>query len=202
MNKQGGIMKKYIVGLMGILLLSGCTSYEPDIDEAKAARDENHRAMRSEYGCPMSDDHATYRQCLLSTYARQSPHTFTTTVLEDGRPVAVISNATIMQSRGGIEKDVSAPQPQESWVTESVTVVETVETDAVGAAEPVDMLEPSVTTTVTTTEVATEETPQPQQDPTWWETYQQNRPPEDNTAEKGGCPCPDPNEPCPQCFDK
>lgn len=191
-------MKKTIIGLAGVLLIAGCTStpYEPDLDEAKVVRDENRQAMRMEYGCPMTDDHATYRQCVLATYARQSPHTFTTTVLEDGRPVAVFSSADIMTNRGQpvfepvAYQEVYEAEPQENWVTESVTIVETVET------EPVE------TETITTTTVETEENPQPQQDPTWWETYQNNHPSEDKTVEKGPCPCPDPNEPCPQCFDK
>ena len=34
---------------------------------------------------------------------------------------------------------------------------------------------------------------------TWWETYQETKQP---AQPKVVCPCPDPNDPCPQCVTK
>ena len=34
---------------------------------------------------------------------------------------------------------------------------------------------------------------------TWWETYKKNKSVKPAEVQ---CPCPDPNEPCPQCVDK
>ncbi len=41
--------------------------------------------------------------------------------------------------------------------------------------------------------------PQPLPDKTWWETYQEEKQPTKPTVV---CPCPDPNDPCPQCVTK
>ncbi len=41
--------------------------------------------------------------------------------------------------------------------------------------------------------------PQPLPDKTWWETYQEEKQPAKPTVV---CPCPDPNDPCPQCVTK
>ena len=41
--------------------------------------------------------------------------------------------------------------------------------------------------------------PQPLPDKTWWETYQEEKQPVKPTVV---CPCPDPNDPCPQCVTK
>ena len=42
--------------------------------------------------------------------------------------------------------------------------------------------------------------PAPQQDPSWWDSYQQTR--TTPVVTQPVCPCPDPNDPCPQCFEK
>ena len=41
--------------------------------------------------------------------------------------------------------------------------------------------------------------PQPLPEKTWWETYQEEKQP---AQPKVVCPCPDPNDPCPQCVTK
>ena len=43
-------------------------------------------------------------------------------------------------------------------------------------------------------------TPAPQKDPSWWENYQQTRVITPTVTVK--CPCDDPNDPCPQCYEK
>lgn len=57
-----------------------------------------------------------------------------------------------------------------------------------------------VTTTETVTEKPVEVVPMPEPLPekTWWETYQEEKQPEPKIV----CPCPDPNDPCPQCVGK
>ena len=37
------------------------------------------------------------------------------------------------------------------------------------------------------------------QEQTWWQNYQENR---QVVSNKPGCPCADPNDPCPQCYEK
>ncbi len=74
-----------------------------------------------------------------------------------------------------------------------------------GAAECPPLMEGPKTVTVTTTETVTEKpievvpAPEPLPEKTWWETYQEEKAPE---APKVVCPCPDPNDPCPQCNPK
>lgn len=74
-----------------------------------------------------------------------------------------------------------------------------------GAPECPPLMEGPKTVTVTTTETVTEKpievvpAPEPLPEKTWWETYQETKEPE---APKIVCPCPDPNDPCPQCNPK
>lgn len=46
------------------------------------------------------------------------------------------------------------------------------------------------------------QTPEPlkENDPKWWDKYVSEKKPE--TVQKEGCPCKDPNDPCPQCYEK
>ena len=188
-------MKKIFVILCACGALAACTSYEPDLDKAAAVRDEHHRAYRAENGCPLTDDHAAYRECVINTYYKNTPKTFVPAKMEDGRSVAIIRN----------ESTSSYDEETNTYKTERVVVIETVETVTDGE---------SAETTTTTTEtkvvpsksdktVKQEPTPAPvpEKEQTWWDQYQKNRP-ATTPAAKPQCPCPDPNEPCPQCVDK
>ncbi|MBQ9090612.1 MAG: hypothetical protein IJY58_06150 [Alphaproteobacteria bacterium] len=72
------------------------------------------------------------------------------------------------------------------------------------APQKVIVEQPKVVT-VTTTETVVEKplevvpAPKPLPNETWWETYQKEKAP---AQPKVVCPCPDPNDPCPQCVTK
>jgi len=72
------------------------------------------------------------------------------------------------------------------------------------AQQKVIVEQPKVVT-VTTTETVVEKplevvpAPKPLPNETWWETYQKEKAP---TEPKVVCPCPNPNDPCPQCVTK
>lgn len=187
-------MKKILVILGACGALAACTSYEPDLDKATAVRDEHHMAYQAENGCPFTDDHAAYRECVINTYYKKTPKTFVPAKMEDGRSVAIIRN----------ESTSSYDEETNTYKTERVVVIETVETVTGGESA-------ETTTTTTETKVVPSEKPAPavkpvpapvpEKEQTWWDQYEKNRP-APTPAAKPQCPCPDPNEPCPQCVDK
>ena len=148
---------------------------------------------------------------VLNTYYMQHPKTYETHELANGQPVAVVSNGPVA-CRGPECRTMPVPplppsKPQ--IVPYSTTETTTVETKC---TKKYQTQEASVITTevlptpapviVTQTEtVAPVPAVEPDPDPTWWETYQAEKKPEPVSAQPV-CPCPDPNDPCPQCFDK
>lgn len=71
--------------------------------------------------------------------------------------------------------------------------------------QPPMVVEHPKTVTIEKTETVVEKPvevvpmPQPLPEKTWWETYQETKQP---VQPKVVCPCPDPNDPCPQCVTK
>ena len=194
-------MKKLLCLGVALTMLSACSSYDPDIDTAAEKRAENRGEVRAEIGCQFANDHEAYRRCLLSTYENSKPKTFTTSQDCKGQPVAVVSkdakaSATpcLYQSQDVYEMAVPCPtcqvqpqpqvqvqvQPQQQYVIEPPKVIEQKEIVVEKPVEVVPM-------------------PQPLPEKTWWETYQEEQKP---VAPKVVCPCPDPNDPCPQCVTK
>lgn len=188
-------MKKIGLILCACGALAACTSYEPNLDKATEIRNEKHMANRVENGCPLTDDHAAYRQCVINTYYKNSPKTFVPAKMEDGRSVAIIRN----------ESTSSYDEETNTYKTERVVVIETVET--VTGEGPTDNVAPAVQVPPAS-KAAPKAKPAPEKpvppkapekEQTFWEQYQKNKP---APAPKPQCPCPDPNEPCPQCVDK
>lgn len=194
-------MKKQLLVVLGCTLLGACVAHETDLQAAQAKRDMALMQKRSETGCAFIRDHDAYRQCIMNTYYMQHPATYETKELTTGQPVAVISNPTCNQGCAAKVAPLPASGPQ--IVPYSTSESRTVETTC---TQNFQAQEASVTTTEVLpppapVQIVTQPAPQPDPDPTWWETYQAEKKPEPK-PEKPVCPCPDPNDPCPQCFDK
>ncbi len=110
-------MKKSSLILGTCLLLSACGGYEIDLDKTAEIRNENRRAYHQEYGCSLMKENESYRQCILNTYQKNTPHTFITDNTEDGKSLAIIRNET--NSSYDAEKG--------TYKTERVIVIETEE---------------------------------------------------------------------------
>ena len=198
-------MKKGLV-LLGALALSACTAgFETDMDEAAAIREANIAERRQISGCTFARDNDAYRNCLLRTYEMRGPASYTTATMTDGRPVAVISQNSQGGSSGCGMKPLPSQEPGYEWAapttashTQSVetvcqkqfvpqqTVVQTVE-ERVAPPEPeVIFIEPEQPVVV--------EQPVVQAAPVRKWTRE--------VAVAPKCPCEDPNDPCPQCYDK
>lgn len=224
-------MKKLSSLVPVLMLLSACTSYQPDIEEAAEVRIQSRNELRAELGCQFADSHSTYRDCLLATYKKQKPRTYSVTTNCDGQAVAVVSNgelkpanpailhaagmetATVVTTVPATATPVAPAQAQGTCVSLPGQPCVYQQADGVyemqipatpcGQEECPPMIEGPKTITVTTTETVTEKPlevvpmPEPLPEKTWWETYQETK-----EAPKVVCPCPDPNDPCPQCNSK
>ena len=192
-------MKKLSLILGVCAIITGCSYMDPNLESAQETRDANRDAYRQEFGCTATDEHAAYRNCLLNTYYGSKPKTFSTHTNKDGKSVAVIKNET----KESYDADTH------TYKTERVIVIETEERlvpAPVATPAPDEPKEENVVTE--TTKVIAEEIPakediipvEPTPQKTWWDTYQEEK--EEVKTEEPVCPCPDPNDPCPQCVDK
>ena len=198
-------MKKHLLLVLGCSLLGACVAHETDIQAAQEKRDAALMQKRSEVGCTFLRDHDAYRQCIMNTYYMQHPQTYETHELTTGQPIAVISNSGCGNA-GCAAKVAPLPASGPQIVPYSTSESRTVETTC---TQNYQAQEASVTTTEVLpppapVQIVTQAAPapaEPEPDPTWWETYKAEKTPEPAPA-KPVCPCPDPNDPCPQCFDK
>ena len=212
-------MKKYLFVILGASLLGGCMSFETDIHAAQKKREADLAQKRAEIGCTFVRDHEAYRQCVLNTYYMQHPRTYTTQELSNGQPLAVVNDVPVPCMNGDCRSARVAPLPAAGPQIAPYSTTETVTVET-NYTKQYQTQEASTTTTeilpppapiqiITQTEVGHTNPPvmapvpavEPEPDPTWWETYQGQKQPEPVPAEPV-CPCPDPNDPCPQCFDK
>ena len=204
-------MKKYLLVILGCTLLGACVAHETDLQVQQEKRNSALAQKRAESGCTFIRDHDAYRQCILNTYHMQHPQTYETRELTTGQPVAVISNSAVTCGTAECANRVaplpaSGPQIVPYSTSESRTV-ETTCTQNFQAQEAsvttTEVLPPPAPVKITTEAPVSAPVPavEPDPDPTWWETYQAEKKPEPAPAEPV-CPCPDPNDPCPQCFDK
>lgn len=209
-------MKKLLCLGVALTVLSACSGYEPDIDSAAEKRAENRAEVRAEIGCQFADDHNAYRRCLLSTYENNKPKTFTTSQDASGQPVAVVSNGVSRGKTSSVIKktsagtcDVTMPCYYQTQDVYEMTLPEAPCPSCVQVQQPQYVAEqpqivaqpPVVEQKETVVEKPLEVVPMPQPLPekTWWETYQEEQKP---AEPKIVCPCPDPNDPCPQCVVK
>ena len=199
-------MKKGLV-LLGALALTACTTgFETDVDVAAAKREANIAERRQVSGCTFVRDHDAYRNCLLHTYQMNTPATYSTSTMNDGRSVVVMNQTDAGQMAGGTAcglKPLPTQEPGYEWAapttvshTQSVetvcqkrfepqqTVIQTVEENLNPPPPEVVFVEPE--------QPVVEQVPPPKPARKWV------RPVE--VAPK--CPCEDPNDPCPQCYDK
>ena len=184
---------KNILGILAICLgLSACYYYNPD--DRGAERAEKLAMKRAYEGCVYTDDHAAYRNCLLTTAAQNSPKTFTVAEDSNGRPLAIIKSdtpcdGTCNGTQAVLKTDVKTTVTEEPAKVIKTEIVEV----PVVHDEPLDI-------TVEKTPQAIDITVEEPKEKTWWDNYQENKPEEAPTEVK--CPCEDPNDPCPQCVEK
>ncbi len=221
-------MKKFSFLVSTLALLSACSSYDPDIYTAQEKRNLSREEARMSMGCQFADTQSAYRECLLATYNRNKPRTYSVTTTADGLPVAVVSSsaptASIVETTTVVKNEVVPVQPVQPKIVQVDTQGQVCEGVTGGpcvyqtAGEIYEMQMPPIScgeqpcppmveepkkVTVTTTETVTEKPvevvpmPEPLPEKTWWETYQEAQP-----EPKVVCPCPDPNDPCPQCTEK
>ena len=225
-------MKKLLCIGVALTLLSACSTFEPDLDKAAEERAENRAEIRNEIGCQFANDHDAYRRCLISTYENNKPKTFTTAQDCSGQPVVVVSSGKTqgMVYADGVITQAGSTQTTATTQTTTTTQVPVHQLSAVPcgtqagdcfyttqalyeaqvapcttcAPKQVVVEQPKIVT-VEQTETIEEKpvevvpAPQPLPDKTWWETYQEEKQPVKPTVV---CPCPDPNDPCPQCVTK
>jgi len=201
--------------LLGGALLGGCVSHETNLQVAQEERDAMLLNKRIKEGCQFVRDQDAYRECLLNTYYSQYPKGYQTAELVDGEPIAIVSNSRASYTQGQRMVTQVAPLPSPGpqivpYSTSEVTTVDStftqdyvapkttiVKTEEVVAQVPVAQPAPVVQPVVMPQPVVVQA---PQQDPSWWDSYQQTR--VTPVSVQPVCPCPDPNDPCPQCFEK
>ena len=193
-------MKKALV-IFSALTLAACTvGYETDIDRAAAKREANIDARHQINGCTFVRDHEAYKTCIMNTYKLNSPATYTTQNMQDGRPVAVFSQGQPASSACGL-KPIPKQQEYEWAAPTTVSQTNSVETVCQKRFEPQQTVIQTVEETIPpptpevifvqqepVAPVVVAAPPQPK-----WTAPVQREP---------VCPCADPNDPCPQCYDK
>jgi len=194
-------MKKALV-IFGALALSACTmGYETDIDRATAKREANIDARHQVSGCTFVRDHEAYKTCLMNTYNMSSPATYTTQTMQDGRPVALINQGTKAKTNGCGLKPIPNPAEYEWAAPTTVSQTNSVETVCQKKFEPQQTVIQTVEETIAppTPEVIfvqPEPAPVPPPPQPVQQVWMAPRPVQPT------CPCADPNDPCPQCYDK
>ena len=187
--------------ILTALALSACTiGHETDLDRAAARRELEIEARHQASGCTFVKDHEAYRNCLLNTYNLNSPATYSTTTMEDGRAVAVINNRTMAGAGSPCGLRPIAEREEYEWAAPT-TVSQTKSVETVCQKK----FEPQQTVVQTVEEVIPPPTPEVV-------FVQQEQPPQPQVVVERPvvtvqevaptCPCADPNDPCPQCYDK
>ena len=192
-------MKKGLV-ILGALALAACTTgYETDLDKAAAKREANIDARHQVSGCTFIRDHEAYKNCLMNTYNMNSPATYTTQKMQDGRPVVVMNQAAAGATGGCGLKPLPAPAEYEWAAPTTVSQTNSVETVCQKKFEPQQTVIQTVEETIPppTPEVIFVQ-PEPVQ-PVVVPPKKQWKAP---VRVEPVCPCADPNDPCPQCYDK
>ena len=110
-------MKKLPAILAICTALSGCSHMDANLDSAQETRNANRDAYRQEFGCTFTDDHASYRNCLLNTYYSSKPKTYSTSTNKEGKSIAIVKN----------ERNSSYNKDTNTYKTERVIVIETEE---------------------------------------------------------------------------
>lgn len=198
-------LKHILCMALGFSLLTACYSFKVDDDEGRANRLSEKKAAE---GCTLLETDKEYRECILATAKKNSPKTYTTAENSNGEALAIIKGDKPCEQCGERWSAKHSTEILEEEETETI-IVQTpkkteivqeavVETEVISTPEPV----PAPVVAAVPAPVVVEEVPVPEQqkDKTWWDQYQKDKKPE--VAKKVVCPCPDPNDPCPQCVQK
>ena len=193
-------MKKTLV-ILGALTLAACTTgYEPNMDKATAKRAANIDARHQVSGCTFTRDHEAYKNCLMNTYSLNSPATYTTKTMQDGRSVAVINSQQLAAANTACGlKPIPAPAEYEWAAPTTVSQTNTVETVCQKKFEPQQTVIQTVEETIpppTPEVIFVQPEPVPPAAPQPVQTWKAP------VEVQPTCPCADPNDPCPQCYDK
>ena len=189
-------MKKALV-VLGALTLAACTvGQQTDLDIAAAKRAANIDARHQVSGCTFIRDHEAYKTCLMNTYNLNSPATYYTQTMQDGRPVAVINQQQTNLSACGL-KPIPTQTEYEWAAPTTASQMNSVETVCQKKFEPQQTVIQTIEETIAppTPEVIfvqPEQTPPPAPVKKWTAPV----------VAQPTCPCADPNDPCPQCWDK
>lgn len=206
-------MRQILSLTFALTLLSACSGYDPDLDKAAKERGLSREDIRNSVGCQFADDHATYRKCIIATYESSKPKTFLSETRSDGKAVAIVSEGEVKPT----DPSMFTPQETNTCITGNVLPgsvapctfqtqeLYEVQLPPCPTCPPAPVPEEEKVVTISTTETVTEKpvevvpTPEPMPEKTWWETYKEEQPtPKPSVV----CPCPDPNDPCPQCVTK
>ncbi len=220
-------MKKSVALLLGCVFLSACVAHETNLQTRQEERDAALYQKRAQEGCNFVKDQAAYRECLLNTYYSKHPTTYETAELINGKSIAIVKAgssfedsvvtqvAPLPSSQPEIysykqtetttmDTGYVQQRPAQSFVMaqEEVYTKQEVEQPTVSYERVIPVSAPVVEVkNKTITPVAVVPAPvvqQPTQEPTWWEAYQSGKP----ASQEPTCPCADPNDPCPQCYEK
>lgn len=201
-------MKKGLV-ILGAMALSACTvGFESNIDKAEEIREQNIAQRHQTAGCTFVRDHESYKNCLINTYNLNSPATYSTTMMNDGRPVAVVTNTASSTAQTACGLQPIPKTEKYEWAAPTTTSqVHTVETVCQKQFQPQQ-------TVIQTVEHSLEQPKpevifvQPEQETIVEETVVDSEPELIDAElwaqaeEELKCPCEDPNDPCTHCYDK
>lgn len=194
---------KYIVCMtLGLSLLGGCYSFKVDDAEGRAGRIAERKA---ENGCTLLETQKEYRDCVIATAQKNSPKTYTTAENSDGEAIAIIKGEKPCTNQCA-ERWKAKHSTEILEEVESETIIEQTPKQTVVIQEAVaetivePILEPVPASVPVPVVIQEAVAPAPVQDKTWWEQYQKDK--ASDVADKVICPCPDPNDPCPQCAQK
>lgn len=201
-------MKKSAVLVLSMVALTGCMH----LDERGIETKDTSRVNQPGAICTLSDENGQMRKCMENRYTRNTPTDYTTGVLENGKPVAVMNNNAnkTVFVYAPVEDNCSSDEILTAEKAQSVVVsVPTLDEESTFIIEekPVVVVPPNPEVKVTDSAVivvASEETTEVV-DKKWWPVSTKEEAKVVKTEPKNvgrPCPCEDINQPCPECFDK
>lgn len=174
-----------------LILVTSCLTGCMSLEDRGISTKESSKANQETSTCSFLDENGKMRRCIEKKYKQNTPKTYSTGVLTNGDPIAVLNETENTQIKvyQPIDKETQKEVSQPVIVTET-TIQNTV------------ISIPSEETA--TEETTVEETTQDSQK--WWAVSVKEEITTDEETTLGykelDCPCADPNTPCPECFDK
>ena len=202
-------MKKSSVLVLSMVALAGCTH----LDERGIETKDISRVNQPGATCTLSDENGQMRKCMENRYTRNTPTDYTTGVLENGKPVAVMNNNAnkTVFVYAPVEDNCSSDEILTAEKAQAVVVsVPTLDEESTFIIEekPVVVVPPNPEVKVTDSSVIviTPEETTETVEKKWWPVSTKEE--ETKVVKKEpknigrSCPCEDINQPCPECFDK